>query len=167
MTQYVKFINEYYVEKAPNNKGSIINYNKNEELLLKDGYKKLIETEKPLDGTLFSIKYQELPKSIKEIIIPESEEHKKERERYILSKLSLTQREVFLALYKDKGITPESISSQITDVLSKIEFEKAERYYRGNPLIDIIGQELGYTTEQLDYLFLNGHFEGQILDEVE
>jgi hypothetical protein len=81
----------------------------------------------------------------------EEEEDQKERER--IANLSLTKRDVFLALYKDKGITPEQIKAQIQDPEALIEFEYASSYYRGNPLIDAIGQALGYTKEQLDYLF--------------
>lgn len=81
----------------------------------------------------------------------EQEEAQKERER--IAQLSLTKRDVFLALYKDKGITPEQIKAQITNPEALIEFEYASSYYRGNPLIDVIGQTLGYTSEQLDYLF--------------
>ncbi len=77
----------------------------------------------------------------------------KERER--VNMLSLTKREVFLALYKDKGITPEQIRAQITTPEALIEFDYANDYYRGNPLINLIGQALGYSTEQLDYLFVN------------
>ena len=71
----------------------------------------------------------------------------------------LTKREVFLAIYQDKTITPEQIRAQITDQEALIEFDYAEKYYRGNPLIDILGQALGYTKEQLDYLFKNKTFQ--------
>lgn len=84
----------------------------------------------------------------------EAEQAEKKREE--LDKLSLTKREVFLALYKDKKITPEQIKSQITDPEALIEFEYATDYFRGNPLINLIGEKLGYTTEELDYLFQNG-----------
>lgn len=83
----------------------------------------------------------------------ESEQARKERER--LDMLSLTKREVFLALYKDKGLTPEQIRGSITDTEALIEFDYANEYYRGNPLIDAIGEQLGYTVEELDYLFEN------------
>lgn len=83
----------------------------------------------------------------------EVEQLQKERER--IAQLSLTKREVFLALYRDKGITPEQIKAQITNPEALIEFEYAGDYYRGNPLIDLIGQTLGYTSEELDYLFEN------------
>lgn len=83
----------------------------------------------------------------------EYEEEKKRQEAERIGKLSLTKREVFLAIYKDKGITPEQIRAQITDPEALIEFDYAEKYYRGNPLIDVLGMALGYTKEQLDYLF--------------
>lgn len=84
----------------------------------------------------------------------ENEEQTKERDR--LNHLSLTKREVFLALYRDKGLTPEMIRSQIKDPEALIEFDYANEYFRGNPLIEKIGIMLGYTTEQLDNLFENG-----------
>lgn len=84
-----------------------------------------------------------------------TEEEKAQREREYINQLSLTKREVFLALYRDKGITPEQIKAQIQNPEALIEFEYANDYFRGNPLIDLIGQTLGYTSEDLDYLFIN------------
>lgn len=81
----------------------------------------------------------------------EQEEAVKERQR--LDMLSLTKREVFLALYRAKGITPEMVRGSITDEEALIEFDYAERFYRGNPLIDKIGIMLGYSIEDLDHLF--------------
>lgn len=87
-------------------------------------------------------------------IVDYTEEEKQE----MISKLSLTKREVFLALYQDKGITPEQLRSQIQSTEALIEFDYAEKYYRGNPLINGIGALLGYTPEQLDYLFIHKEF---------
>ena len=84
-----------------------------------------------------------------------TDEEIKQKERERINLLSLTKREVFLALYKAKGITPEQIKEQITDTEALIEFEYANEYYRGNPLIDLIGTKLGYSCDDLDYLFLN------------
>lgn len=86
----------------------------------------------------------------------EQEEAEKERER--INQLSLTRREVFLALLDDKGITPEQLRYQIQDERSKVEFDYAEKYYRGNPLINGIGALLGYSPSDLDYLFINKEF---------
>lgn len=87
------------------------------------------------------------------VLNPDYEEEQSRKRREYLNGLSLTKREVFLALYKDKGIMPEQIKSQITNPEALIEFEYANDYFRGNPLINLIGQSLGYTSEQLDYLF--------------
>ena len=81
----------------------------------------------------------------------EEEQAQKERER--LNMLSMTKREMFLGLYQAKGITPDMLKAQITDPQAFIEFEYANDYYRGNPLIDVIGSQLGFTTEQLDKFF--------------
>ena len=81
----------------------------------------------------------------------EEKEAQKERER--LNLLSMTKREMFLGLYQAKGITPDMLKAQITDPAALIEFEYANDYFRGNPLIDTIGAQLGFTTEQLDKFF--------------
>lgn len=85
----------------------------------------------------------------------ETEEEKKQKEKESIALLSLTKREIFLALYKDKGLKPEDIRNQIADIEALIEFDYANSYYRGNPLVDKIGEMLGYSSEDLDYLFLN------------
>lgn len=81
----------------------------------------------------------------------EAEQAQKERER--IAKLSLTKREVFLGLYQAKGVTPDMIRATITDPQALIEFDYANDYFRGNPLIDIVGASLGITSEQLDRFF--------------
>lgn len=95
------------------------------------------------------------------VINPNYEEEQAQKERERINQLSLTKREVFLALYRDKGITPEQLKAEITNPEVLIEFEYANDYYRGNPLIDLLGQNLGYTSEQLDYLFENGEFRNE------
>lgn len=89
------------------------------------------------------------------IVDPDYEEKEAKRERERLDMLSLTKREVFLALYRAKGITPEMVRGSIQDEEALIEFDYAERFYRGNPLIDAIGFQIGYSSEDLDYLFEN------------
>ena len=117
----------------------------------------------------------EILETDKEIVSFEGEFYFADDEEYIeksgeaeaerIAKLSLTKREVFLAIYQDKGITPEQIRAQITDTAALIEFDYAEKYYRGNPLIDLLGTSLGYTKEQLDYLFENKTFENATPDD--
>ena len=87
------------------------------------------------------------------VVDPEYGAKQLQKEAQRIKNLSLTKREVFLALFKDSGITPDDIKASITDTSALIEFEYANEYFRGNPLIDMIGGALGYSTEQLDYLF--------------
>ena len=87
------------------------------------------------------------------VLNPDWEEEQKQKERGRLAKLSMTKREMFLGLYQAKGITPDMLKAQISDPQALIEFEYANDYYRGNPLIDLIGTQLGFTTEQLDRFF--------------
>lgn len=94
----------------------------------------------------------------------DKEQEQKERER--IAMLSLTKREVFLGLYQAKGVTPEMIKAQITDPMALIEFEYANDYYRGNPLIDIVGAQLGITPEQLDRFFITKDYT-ELLPKVE
>ena len=82
-----------------------------------------------------------------------TEEEIAQQKREQIATLKLTKREVFLGLYQAKGVTPEMIKAQITDTQALIEFEYANDYYRGNPLIDIVGATLGITPEQLDKFF--------------
>lgn len=89
------------------------------------------------------------------VLNPNYEKEQEEKEKERIAKLSLTKREVFLALYRAKGLTPEMIRSQITSTEALIEFDYATEYYRFNPLINQIGEMLGFTTEQIDYLFIH------------
>ena len=87
-----------------------------------------------------------------------TQEEKEQQERERIDHLSLTKREVFLAIYKDNGIIPEQIRSMLTTEETKIEFDYANDYFRGNPLIEQLGQSLGYSSDKLDYLFINKSF---------
>ena len=82
-----------------------------------------------------------------------SDEQKEQEEKERIAKLKLTKREVFLGLYQAKGVTPDILKAQIQDPQALIEFEYANDYYRGNPLIDMVGAQLGITPKQLDNFF--------------
>lgn len=117
-------------------------------------------TEKPLDTVLYNLDKVEQTQceyifNGDEYVLKDGawEEKQKQKERERLNLLSMTKREMFLGLYQAKGITPDMLKAQITDPQALIEFEYANDYYRGNPLIDVIGTQLGFTTEQLDKFF--------------
>ena len=99
------------------------------------------------------------------VINPNWEEEQKQKEKERIKNLSLTKREVFLALYKAKKITPDVLKAKITNTEALIEFEYANEYFRGNSLIDSIGGMLGYTSDDLDYLFINKELPKQLESE--
>ncbi len=86
----------------------------------------------------------------------EAELVEKERER--VSMLSLTAADVERAIYKAKGFDFEDIlafvkdNQEIDSKALKIEL-KANYFYRGNPYVEIIGALIGYSSDDLDYLF--------------
>lgn len=88
----------------------------------------------------------------------EAKETQKERER--LNNLSMTRCDVLKALYQAKGITPNDIKALLKDnVEALIELEYAQNFYRGHPMIKAIGEQLGFTSDDLDYLFENKKFK--------
>ena len=92
----------------------------------------------------------------------DTEEYKQEqaqKERQRLDMLNLTKADVLLALYQDKGITPDDIKTMLKDnTPALIKFDYASSYYRGDEVVNALGLALGYTTEEMDYLFENKTF---------
>lgn len=91
-------------------------------------------------------------------IQPETEEEKRKR----LNSLSMTRGDMFEAMILAFGKAKADLRSMIEneESLSDIEralylnrFDEALEFYRGYPAIDLIGQKLGVTTEQLDRFF--------------
>lgn len=88
-----------------------------------------------------------------------TEEEKAQEERQRLNLLNLTKADVLLALYQDKEITPEDIKTMLKDnIPALIKFDYASSYYRGDEVVNSLGLALGYTTEEMDYLFENKKF---------
>ena len=117
-------------------------------------------TETKLDTALYNIdKVEETQEEYifdgEEYVLKDEawEEKQAQKERERLNMLSMTKREMFLGLYQAKGITPDMLKAQITDPQALIEFEYANDYYRGNPLIDVIGSQLGFGSDMLDIFF--------------
>lgn len=139
----------YYVEKE----NKIVLYDKDKEklantLALMPDYKglEIQETERPIENFEFA----------------DTEEYKQKQaqeERQRLNLLNLTKADVLLALYEDKGLTPDDIKTMLKDnVPALIKFDYASSYYRGDEVVNALGLALGYTTEEMDYLFENKEF---------
>lgn len=97
------------------------------------------------------------------ILNPNYEQEQAEKERQRLNLLNLTKADVLLALYQDKGIKPEDIKTMLKDnVPALIKFDYASSYYRGDEVVNALGLALGYTTEEMDYLFENKVFPPKV-----
>lgn len=88
----------------------------------------------------------------------EAEQALKERKR--LDMLTLTAADVERAIYKAKGMDFDDIIELVKDNpmidLKALKIElKANNFYRKNPYINQVGSLLGYTSKDLDYLFVN------------
>lgn len=132
----------------------IVTYNHNQGYEIKEYTTEEIkqeEFENPETGEMELVEYTATVNHIEAWGRTEEELAQAEVER--IAHLKLTKREVFLGLYQAKGVTPDQIKAQITDLAALIEFEYANDYYRGNPLIDIVGASLGISPEQLDKFF--------------
>ena len=98
-----------------------------------------------------------------EIVIDENYEAKvKAREREMLDRLSLTKADFWIALL-DKGITKSMVREKLDLIPDEnlrektiIRFDDAEKYWRGDPSMNVLGQMFGIEPEDLDYLFQNG-----------
>lgn len=139
----------YYVEKE----NKIVLYDEDKEklentLALMPDYKglEIQETERPIENFEFAD-------------TDEYKEKQAQEERRRLNLLNLTKADVLLALYEDKGLTPDDIKEMLKDnVPALIKFDYASSYYRGDEVVNALGLALGYTEKEMDYLFENKKF---------
>lgn len=86
------------------------------------------------------------------------------KERQRLDTLTLTPADVERALYKEKQMDFEDLKALIAQQLPMVDIKglaiefRAKDFYRGAEsngirLFDVVGQLLGYTPEDMDYLF--------------
>ncbi len=139
----------YYLEKD------------NQIILFEENIQKLKNTIK-LMPQYAGLEIKETSRPIENFQFADTEEYETEqaqKERARLDMLNLTKADVLLALYEDKGITPEDIKTMLKDnVPALIKFDYASSYYRGDEVVNALGLALGYTTEEMDYLFENKEF---------
>ena len=95
---------------------------------------------------------------------PNYEQDAQARQRAELDQLTLTPADVERALYRAKGMDFEDLKTLITQQIPAIDIKglaiefRAKDFYRGATaggmrLFDVVGQLLGYSTADMDYLF--------------
>lgn len=83
-----------------------------------------------------------------------------------INELFLTRGDVFRGLYKAKGVKKSQIRALIeampegaTKELALIDFDESLHFYRGIPLIDQLGQQLGISRTQMTRFFKTNNYE--------
>lgn len=110
------------------------------------------------------------------VLDPDYEEKQAQKERERLDGLALTPSDVERALYKAKGMDFEDLKALIAQQAPQLDLKalaiefRANNFYRGVEvggmrLIDAVGAMLGYSPEDMDYLFI--HKELPAPDNVE
>lgn len=168
--KYAKLV-EGIVEFAPKNKGAILNYDLDVEQMIADGYKLFVPAEPPNseEVRMCHYEYEESDSYITEVVVfDETQEEAQARvevkERQELDALTLTPADVERALYKAKGWDFEDLKAYIHEQLPQVDIKaiaiefRAKDFYRGAEaggmrLFDVIGALLGYSIEDMDYLF--------------
>ena len=111
------------------------------------------------DSAVYALEVNEIMQNGEPIVNPNYEQEQAQKERRRLDLLNLTKADVLLALYQDKGLTPDNIKAMLKDnVPALIKFDYASSYYRGDEVVNALGLALGYSTEEMDYLFENKKF---------
>lgn len=126
--KYVKLINNV-LEFAPQNKGAIINYNTNVELMEADGYKLFVETERPVTNRTYHIDYNETSDEIQEVIVydetqEEANEREMQEEEKRVANLTMTALD-FIGVLKVFGLTSQQIRTYLDE---HIELDEQLKY---------------------------------------
>lgn len=109
------------------------------------------------------------------IINPNYEEEQRQKERQRLDSLTLTPADVERALYKAKGMDFEDLKALIAQSIPNIDIKglaiefRAKDFYRGAEangirLFDVVGQLLGYTSADMDYLFEHKELPSEVVN---
>ena len=168
MTKYAKLISETQIQFPPKNKDGICNYDLDVELLIEDGYKEYIEAIIPTTNRHFHIEYVETDVITQTIVYDETQEEADARDakarRDALDALTLTPADVERELYKKLQMDFEDLKALIVQQIPTIDIKalsiefRAKDFYRGAQaggmrLFDAVGALLGYTPDDMDYLF--------------
>lgn len=101
----------------------------------------------------YALDYNEIVVDGQIIVNPNYEEEQAQAERERINNLTCTKR-VFALMLQELGITYTMLKQLIaTNEQAQLEWDLCVELERGNPLIDVFGQQLGITSEQIDGLF--------------
>ncbi len=145
-------LNKPFTKKQKND--FIVDYNHNQGLRIEE------------TGTaLYALEPNEIMQDGEVIINPDYEQEQAQKERERLNNLTMTKRVLWLQL-KELGISYQQLKDLIaTNEDAQAEWDLCENLKRDNPLLDIMGAELGITPEQIDNMFKIANGEEPLKEE--
>ena len=110
------------------------------------------------------------------VLDPDYEEKQAQKERERLDALTLTPADVERALYKAKGMDFDDLKALIAQQIPQVDIKglsiefRAKDFYRGAMaggmrLFDVVGALLGYSTDDMDYLFEHKELPAIVIDD--
>ena len=110
------------------------------------------------------------------VLDPNYEQKQAQKERERLDSLTLTPADVERALYRAKGMDFDDLKTLIAQQIPTIDIKglsiefRAKDFYRGAMaggmrLFDVVGALLGYTTQDMDYLFEHKELPAIVIDD--
>lgn len=106
------------------------------------------------NGIIFALAENEIIVDGEVIIDPDYEEKQKQKRREYINSLKISKREMALAL-KEIGISYAQLKEIIAqNDEAQLEWDLCTELYRSNPLLDIMGQVVDITSEQIDEIFI-------------
>lgn len=116
---------------------------------------------------LYALEPNEMLEDGEVVINPDYEAELAEKERERLNNLSMTRGDVFEALILAKGLGKAQLRAMIeayeTDETTKAlylnRFDEALDFYRGYPIFDLLGEQIGVTSEMWDRFFESKEWE--------
>lgn len=153
MIKFCKLKDDNKLEFAPSSTSNVSNYNLecNREMLLEDGWKPLIEAEKPTEE--YTIFYEEDEDEIREIIHILTPEEIVEKEHQRVLQLKCTKR-VFAIILDHMGVSYDQLRELIaTDSRAQLEWDLCVELERKNTLLDVMAERLGFSSDTLDKIF--------------
>lgn len=138
------------------------------------------ETRAELENALKFMVYTSIESSDKEYELYDGQyltpEEITVKERQRLDSLTLTPADVERALYKEKQMDFEDLKALIVQALPTVDIKglsiefRAKDFYRGAEangmrLFDVVGALIGYTSDDMDYLFINKELPEKPVEE--
>lgn len=110
------------------------------------------------------------------ILDPDYEQKQAIKERQRLDALTLTPADVERALYRAKGMDFDDLKALIAQQIPQVDIKglsiefRAKDFYRGAMaggmrLFDVVGALLGYSTQDMDYLFEHKELPAIVIDD--